>query len=145
MKQPGQPENYQEQQWRSRLRLLRQHPAPDLARGRARVLAAAQRRLTRNKPPRQVPLALAFGSGLGVILVMIFMSSTMGALQITRVAMTRTETNAIVESATNIPFGAHALSPEASEAFNRAGTPVPGAVPEPPRSPVVASTSVIEP
>src|SRR6188768_3140961 len=102
MKQPVPSETHQEQQWRSRLRSLRQHPAPDLARGRARVLAAAQRRLNRQTPPRKVPLALAFGSGLGVIVVMILMSATMGALQISRVAMTRTETIELVENATNI-------------------------------------------
>lgn len=145
MKQPGQPEIENERHWRARLGALRQHPAPNLDQGRARVLAAAQKRFVQAQRPRRGSLVLAFGVAFGVILMMGVMSSAIGAFPVTRVALTRTETLQTRSDATGIAPGAHSESPEADRDFARFGTPVPGAVPEPPRSPAVVSTLALEP
>lgn len=140
MKQPGQPEIGNERHWRARFGALRQQPPPNLEYGRARVLAAAQKRFAPSQRPHRGSLALAFGVALGVILLMGAMNSGMGALPITRVALTRTETLPNRSDATGIAPSAHPESPGAAGGFVRSTTPAPGAVPEPPRSPAVFST-----
>jgi hypothetical protein len=146
MKQREQPEMSPEVELRARLSILKVVPEPNLQRGRARVLAAAQRRVAETPASHRVTFALAMGVGLAVVLLMVVMSSAVGALSITTVALTRTDT---VQARTVSPLvvPANSLSPKSHESVTHsaARTPVPGVVPEPPRSPSLPSTQTLAP
>ncbi len=138
-------ENNPDARWRARLSTLRNAPAPNLERGRARIVALAQKKRA-PKIPTQVSFAFALGVGLVVILVMVVMSSAVGALPIASVAMTRTDVlHAQVVSPNALP--ANALT-RAAQNLNTARvqkTPLPNIVPEPPRSPSSFSTQTYSP
>lgn len=132
-------ENDLDAEWRARFSILQNAPAPNLERGRARVLALAQKNRAANIPAR-VSFAFALGVGIAVILMMVVMSSVMGALPTTSVAMTRTEISPNVA-----PANVLTRSPFELNSKNARQTPVPNAVPEPPRSPAVLSTQTLSP
>jgi hypothetical protein len=141
------PDPESEREWRERLRVLRASPAPDLARGRARVLAKAtpvRREFLR--APRRASLALAVGVSLAVFMLLAVVNSSFGRIDATAVAMTRTDTVRVH------PSGPEAAPVAAATAIradpydgSAAGTPLPGIVPEPPRSPVNGATRPISP
>src|SRR4051794_6317229 len=79
--------------WRNRLRTLQNAPTPNLQRGRARVLAAAQQRFAPSHVPQRVSFAFALAVGVAVILMMAVMSNAFGALPVATVSMTRTDTS----------------------------------------------------
>jgi hypothetical protein len=92
--------------------------------------------------------ALSFGAGLAVFLVMVAMSSTIGAMNNRAAAYTRTDTVSVQDkSPESVPASALVrTTPERGFVTLVApNTPVPGAVPEPPRSRVIDSTLTLEP
>lgn len=131
-------------EWRTRLAVLRNAPSPNLKRGRARVLAAAQRRLPATTLPQRVAFAFALGISVAVIAVMVVMGSAMGAWDGTSVAMTRTQIAQTV-SPEVVPANALPRPQDARMDLTPLGTPVPNLVPEPPRSPVLISTATLLP
>ena len=132
-------------QWRARLSILRNAPAPNLERGRAHIVALAQKKRA-PKIPTQVSFAFALGVGLAVILVMVAMTSAMGALPMASVAMTRTDVlHAHVVSPNALPANALTRAPQHSNTARVQKTPLPNIVPEPPRSPSSFSTQTFSP
>lgn len=126
------PDPNAEAAWRHRLRTLQNAPSPNLQRGRARVLAAAQERFTAPNVPRRLSFAFALAVGVAVVVMMTAMSNTFGALPVTTVALTRTNTS---NAAVVLP--ASGLTPAHNDSldFIAPRTPIPDAAPEPPRSP----------
>lgn len=131
-------------EWRVRFRVLQKAPLPDLQRGRARLLAVAQKRAARKMLPKRISYALAFGVALVVILLIVVMGSAMGALNPTEVALTRTDT---VRTISPIVVPANALTPGQSNRTTliAPSTPLPNVVPEPPQSPVLLTTQTLAP
>ena len=127
-------------EWRTRLAVLRNAPAPNLQNGRARVLAAAQRRLPVSTLPQRVAFAFALGISVAVVVLLGVMSSTMGAWDGTSIAMTRTQIAQTV-SPEVVPANDLPRSQDNQITLIPVGTPVPNLVPEPPRSPVLISTA----
>lgn len=119
-------------EWLHRLRTLQTAPTPNLQRGRARVLAAAQQRLSASHVPHRLSFAFALAVGVAVIVMMAVMSNTFGTLPVATVAMTRTNTS---DAPIALPSGG--LTPAHNDTFTLRPplTPVPNAAPEPPRSP----------
>lgn len=128
-----------ETEWRRRLTALQATPAPNLARGRERVLVAAQKHAAARMPGRS-GLALACSVGLAAVLMMTVLSSVMSAAPVTTVAFTRTDT---AEAHTAMP--ANELPVIVNESFHDRvqSTPAPNAVPEPPRSPSFTLTKTV--
>ncbi len=135
-------------EWRARLDVLKQAPEPELLRGRARVLAAVQARQRSAFKPRRAMFALSFGAGFAVFMAMVVLSSAMGTMNGSFAGYTRTDT-ALVQANSPESVPANALvkaTPERGYVTLAAPrTPIPGAVPEPPRSPWSATTLTIEP
>lgn len=134
-----------EAEWRARFAVLQTAPSPNLARGRARVLAQTQpRSIPVMTVPRRLTLALALGIAVAVIVIMAAMSSAMGTWDVTAVALTRTE---LAQTLSPVVMPANALtrSPGNEITLMPARTPVPNLVPEPPRSPVLVSTRSVAP
>ncbi len=138
------PEAKTEAEWRARLGALGDAPTPDLQRGRARVLAAAYKRFPASPSPRRVTFALALGISVAVILVMVVMSSAMGAFDVSGWAMTRTEIAQTLSPAV-VPANALTRAPNTQITLIPAGTPMPNLIPEPPRSPAFNYTQTLAP
>lgn len=121
-----------DEQLGAHLKLLRNSPAPDLARGRARVLAAASKqRQAATDLPRYNSFALALGVTVAVCLTIV-MNSALGASNVMSVAMTRTQTVS-PETSSPIEIPANAFTPSHESAgLNHVLTPTPGLIPEPP-------------
>ena len=145
MSQQERPERI-ESEWRQRLASLQNVPQPNLARGRAHVLALAQSRMSAAPVPPRATFALALCVGLSVMLVMVVMSTAIGALPIASVALTRTDS---IQSRTSAPIviPANAVSPKFNDTVTLRAphTPAPNVVPEPPRSPSLSSTQTLAP
>lgn len=124
----------------ARLRVLQNAPAPNLARGRARVMAAAQDHFGASHVSRRFSFAFALAVGTAVILMMAVMSNAFGALPVATVAMTRTNTT----NATALLNG-DPLTPTRDDAVTLRAplTPVPNIVPEPPRAPSFSATQTL--
>lgn len=141
-----------EAEWRAQLATLASAPTPDLKRGRARVMAEAYKRLPAEAykrlpaapTPRRATFALALGISVAVILVMVIMSSAMGAFNPTDLAMTRTEI-AQTLSPVVVPANALTRAPNNRITLIPEGTPIPNLVPEPPHSPVSNHTETLLP
>lgn len=132
-----------EAELRARLRVLQNAPAPNLERGRARVLARAQNHFSTRVAPRGISLALAFGVSVAVLLVMVVLSSTLIATPVVTVALTRTDTNQARTLAPVVaPANALTRAPNYSQSARVASTPIPNAAPEP-RLPMLESTLTV--
>lgn len=139
-------DNHADAEWRARFGVLQTAPPPNLNRGRGRVLALAQQRFAAPAMPRRATYALALAIGLAVIFVMVVMSSAMGALDLTSVGLTRTDTwQARTMSPKVVPANAMTPVPNDRITLIAPRTPVPFGVPEPPRSPSVLSTQTLAP
>ena len=124
----------------AQLRRLRAAPAPNLQRGRARVMAAAQEHFAVQNVSRRFSFAFALAVGTAVILMMVVMSNAFGALPVTTVAMTRTNT-----SNASAVLTQDALTPTRNDVVTQRAplTPVPFIVPEPPRAPSFSATQTL--
>lgn len=123
------------------LRVLQNAPAPDLTRGRARVLAQVERRRAHvARLPGRATFATSLGVGFAVMLLML--AFTMISFpQVTTAAITRTDT---LQGQTFSPAAlpGSALTPDLHQtAYTSAvQTPAPDVVPEPPRAPLLTNT-----
>lgn len=124
----------------ARLSALQTAPVPNLQRGRARVMAAAQEHFAVSRVSQRFAFAFALAVGTAVILMMVVMSNAFGALPVATVAMTRTNT-----SNAPIVLTEDALTPSRNEDITAgsARTPVPNIVPEPPRAPSFSATQAL--
>jgi hypothetical protein len=129
------------------MRVLQETPAPDLARGRARVLARARRAQRVHFPtPRRASFLLAIGVSLTVFMFLAVVNSALGRVEETTVALTRTDTLQIYTAAPVIAPGVAATGIiREPTILSSAETPLPGIVPEPPRSAVSRPTPVLSP
>ena len=118
------------------LRVLQDAPAPDLARGRARVLAEMEKRRARaSQMPRRVMVTLSMGTAFAVMLLMVMAALMTQPAQATAVSLTRTDT-AQAETFAPLAQPGNALTPslQSNAPLYIAQTPAPNIVPEPPRS-----------
>lgn len=138
------PEPNVDAEWRERFKILQNVPVPELRRGRVRLLAEAQKRAIVPSMPRRLTYALALGVGLAVILLIVVMGSAMGALHLTEVALTRTDTAQTLAPAV-VPANAITPAPDDRITLIAPRTPLPNIVPEPPRSPALVSTQTLAP
>lgn len=105
-------------------------------------MAAAQQRLAASHVPHRLSFAFALAVGVAVIVMMAVMSNTFGTVPVGTVAMTRTNTS---DAPIALPSGG--LTPAHNDTLTLIAprTPVPNAVPEPPRSPSFAPAQTLLP
>ena len=133
---PSQLPETEQTRLEKQLRVLHYAPAPDLARGRARVLAEMQKRGARvTHLPRRVMVTFSMGTAFAVMLLMVVVAWTVQPANSTAVAMTRTDTTQ-AETFAPLALPGNALTPSlhADVRPQVAQTPAPNIVPEPPRS-----------
>lgn len=123
------------------LRVLRNAPAPDLTRGRARVLAQVERRrLHVAQLPHRATYATSLGVGFAVMLLLLALT-VVSFPQVTTAAVTRTDTlQGQTFSPAALPGSALTLELHQSAYTSAAQTPAPNVVPEPPRAPLLTNT-----
>lgn len=118
------------------LRVLHYAPAPDLARGRARVLAEMEKRRARvTQIPRRVMVTFSMGTAFAVMLLMVMAAWSVRPAGATAVTFTRTDTTH-AETFAPMALPGNALKPSlhADVSPRVSQTPAPNIVPEPPRS-----------
>lgn len=135
---PSEPrETPTEPQVEARLRRLQYAPSPNLARGRARLLARVERQAhPLAAMSRRLTFALALGVSVALILVLFVMAGATSEPRVATVALTRTDAFQRQTLAPIAVPGNLAPSVVNGSATNHpSSTPLPGIVPEPPHAP----------